>query len=73
MPIKKPNPATSQSSIKNPTTISVNEEIKAKIIGGNVARLYGIDTDAKLKKIENDEFSQRRKEFLANQATYVGA
>ena len=73
MPIKKPNPATSQSSIKNPTTISVKEEIKAKIIGGNVARLYGIDTDAKLKTIENDEFSQRRKEFLANQATYVGA
>jgi predicted TIM-barrel fold metal-dependent hydrolase len=53
--------------------VQLTPEIKAKIIGGNVARLYGIDTDAKLKKIENDEFSQRRKEFLANSATYVGA
>jgi hypothetical protein len=53
--------------------VQLTPEIKAKIIGGNVARLYGIDTEAKLKKIENDEFSQRRKEFLANQANYVGA
>jgi len=46
--------------------VQLTPAIKEKIIGTNVARLYGIDVDAKLKKIENDEFSQRRKEFLAN-------
>jgi hypothetical protein len=53
--------------------VQLTPAIKEKIIGGNVARLYGIDTAAKLKTIENDEFSQRRKEFLANKASYVGA
>ncbi|MEI8282894.1 MAG: amidohydrolase family protein, partial [Armatimonadota bacterium] len=40
--------------------VSLTDEIKSKIIGGNIARLYDIDTDAKLAQITNDEFSVRR-------------
>jgi hypothetical protein len=53
--------------------VQLTPAIKEKIIGTNVARLYGIDVDAKLKKIENDEFSQRRKEFLANNPELASA
>jgi HD superfamily phosphodiesterase len=53
--------------------VQLTPAIKEKIIGTNIARLYGIDVDAKLKKIENDEFSQRRKEFLANNPELASA
>jgi hypothetical protein len=52
--------------------VQLTPAIKEKIIGTNIARLYGIDIPSKLAKIENDEFSQKRKEFLANKANYVG-
>jgi uncharacterized protein len=42
-------------------------ETKHKIIGGNLARLYGIDVDAKLAAIKDDELSQRRAEYQAAQ------
>ena len=35
-------------------------EIKRKILGENLARLHGIDIEAKKKEIANDEFDQRR-------------
>jgi len=53
--------------------VQLTPAIKEKIIGTNIARLYGIDVEAKKAAIANDEFSQKRKEFLANQANYVGA
>ena len=45
--------------------VQLTPEIKQKILSTNVARLYEIDIEAKKKAIENDEFSQRRKEYLA--------
>ena len=43
--------------------VDLTEETKQKIIGGNIARLYGIDIESKLKTIENDELSQRKREY----------
>ena len=39
---------------------------QAKRFARDVARLYGIDMDEKLKTIKNDEFSQRRAAYLAS-------
>lgn len=52
--------------------VTLTDEIKHKIVGGNIARLYGIDTDQKLEQIKNDEFAQRRAEYLATHATDTG-
>ena len=53
--------------------VDLTPEIKHKIVGGNIARLYGIDIESTLKQIENDEFAQRRKAYLASQpATETG-
>jgi len=49
--------------IKAEYGVDLTDEIKQKIIGGNIARLYGIDTDSKLKSLENDEIAQRKKEY----------
>ncbi len=47
--------------------------MKQQIIGGNLARLYGIDVEQKLKAIADDELSQRRAAYLAAQpATDTG-
>jgi predicted TIM-barrel fold metal-dependent hydrolase len=52
--------------------VQLTPAIKEKIVGTNFARLYGIDIEAKKAAIANDEFSQKRADFLANQANYVG-
>ena len=43
----------------------VTAEIKRKILGENLARLHGIDIEAKKAEIANDEFAQRRANGLA--------
>ena len=43
----------------------VTPEIKRKILGENLARLHGIDIEAKKAEIANDEFAQRRANGLA--------
>ena len=40
-------------------------EIKKKILGENLARLHGIDVEAKKAEIANDEFAKRRANGLA--------
>ncbi|HKG39263.1 MAG TPA: amidohydrolase family protein [Conexibacter sp.] len=40
----------------------ITREDKAKILGGNYARMIGLDVDAALAKIADDEFSQQRRE-----------
>ncbi len=40
-------------------------EIKQKILGGNLARLHGIDVEATKQRISNDEFAKRRANGLA--------
>jgi predicted TIM-barrel fold metal-dependent hydrolase len=52
--------------LKQEYGVNLTAEIKQKITGGNIARLYGIDIEEKLKTIKNDEFSQRRTEYLAS-------
>jgi len=53
--------------------VDLTDEIKQKIIGGNIARLYGIDIDRKLKSIENDEIAQRKREYaVSHPATDTG-
>jgi hypothetical protein len=53
--------------------VDLTDEIKQKIIGGNIARLYGIDIESKLKSIENDELAQRKREYVkSHPATDTG-
>jgi len=47
--------------------VSLTDETLGKILGGNMARLYGIDVEAKKAELANDEFSQRRAQYLASQ------
>ena len=53
--------------LKQQYGVDLTPEIKQKIIGGNIARLYGVDVDAKLETIAKDELSERRREYLASQ------
>ncbi|HEY6408305.1 MAG TPA: hypothetical protein VIY29_12630, partial [Ktedonobacteraceae bacterium] len=53
--------------IKAEFGVDLTDEIKQKIIGGNIARLYGIDTASKLKSLENDEIAQRKRAYAASQ------
>jgi uncharacterized protein len=55
------------SDLEDEYGVSLTDEIKEKIIGGNIARLYGIDVEAKKAEIADDEFSQRRAEYLSSQ------
>ena len=48
--------------------VALNAETKQKIVGENIARLYGIDIPAKLKAIEGDKFSSEHDEFLKGRA-----
>jgi predicted TIM-barrel fold metal-dependent hydrolase len=48
--------------------VDLTMEMKQKIIGGNIMRLYGIDAESKLKAFENDEVAQRKRAYLASQA-----
>jgi hypothetical protein len=42
----------------------VTREIKAQILGGNIARAHGIDVPARLAAIEDDEFQKLKAEAL---------
>jgi hypothetical protein len=53
--------------LKEEYGVDLTPEIKAQIVGGNIARLYGIDVPAKLEAIKDDEFARRRSEYLAGQ------
>jgi len=57
--------------IKQEYGVDLTDEIKQKIIGGNIARLYGIDIESKMKTIANDEIDQRKREY-AKTATDTG-
>jgi predicted TIM-barrel fold metal-dependent hydrolase len=52
--------------LKQEYGVDLTDETKQKITGGTIAKLYGIDIEAKLKAIKNDEFSQRRADYLAS-------
>src|SRR2546425_617790 len=59
--------------LKEEYKVDLTPESKHKIVGGNIARLYGIDIERTLTQIEDDEFAQRRKAYLASQpATETG-
>ena len=45
--------------------VALTDEVKEKIIGGNIARLYDIDTAAKLDQLKGDEYDVRRNERIA--------
>src|SRR5215216_4425377 len=49
--------------LKQEYGVDLTPEIKQQIIGGNIARLYGIDVPAKLEAIKDDEFARRRAEY----------
>jgi len=51
--------------LKEEYGVDLTPEIKDKIIGGNIARLYGIDIEVKLKEIQDDELSQRKRALPA--------
>jgi predicted TIM-barrel fold metal-dependent hydrolase len=54
--------------------VDLTPEIKNKIVGGNITKLYGIDTEAKRAKLENDEIAQRKRAYHAEaQRTDTGA
>jgi hypothetical protein len=46
--------------------VDLTDEIKQKIVGGNIARLYNVDPASKLKAIENDELAQRKRAHQAS-------
>ena len=60
-------PSSCPRTCKQEYGVDLTPEIKQKIVGGNIARLYGIDIEAKLEAIEDDEFARRRTEYLAGQ------
>ncbi|HEY4387561.1 MAG TPA: amidohydrolase family protein, partial [Ktedonobacteraceae bacterium] len=49
--------------IKQEYGVDLTLETKQKIIGGNIARLYHIDIESKLKQIANDEIAQRKRDY----------
>jgi predicted TIM-barrel fold metal-dependent hydrolase len=54
--------------LKEQYGVDLTPEAKQKIIGGNIARLYGIDPQAKLAAIKDDELARRRAEYVNGQA-----
>jgi uncharacterized protein len=59
--------------LKQEYGVDLTDEVKQKIIGGNIARLYGIDILTKLKAVEHDEWSQRKRAYEASKpATDTG-
>jgi predicted TIM-barrel fold metal-dependent hydrolase len=48
------------ADIKAEFGVDLTPEIKAKIVGGNIAKLYGIDPEKKRQALANDEFAQRK-------------
>jgi len=59
--------------LKEEYGVDLTDEIKQRIIGTNIARLYGIDIESKLKTIANDEIAQRKQAYVASRpATETG-
>jgi uncharacterized protein len=59
--------------LKQEYGVDLTDEVKQKILGGNIARLYGIDIPTKLKAVEHDEWSQRKRAYEASKpATDTG-
>jgi len=59
--------------LKQEYSVDLTDEVKQKILGGNIARLYGIDIPTKLKAVEHDEWSQRKRAYEASKpATDTG-
>ena len=54
------------ADIEDEFGVSLTDETKEKIIGGNIARLYDIDTAAKLQQLKGDEFDVRREQRIAS-------
>ena len=52
--------------LKDEYGVDLTPEIKQKIIGGNIARLYNVDIESKLKAIENDEIAQKKREYATS-------
>jgi predicted TIM-barrel fold metal-dependent hydrolase len=52
------------ADIEDEFGVSLTDETKEKIIGGNIARLYGIDTAAKLASLKGDELDVRRQQRI---------
>ena len=53
--------------------VELTAETKEKILGGNIARLYDIDTVAKLEQLKGDEWDVRRQEHIARQGVTPAA
>jgi hypothetical protein len=43
--------------------IPLTDEIRAMILGGNLARLHGIDTEDRRRRLSTDSFSAFKREF----------
>jgi hypothetical protein len=41
----------------------LNNDIRAMILGGNLARLHGIDIEDRRQRLASDEFSAFKREF----------
>lgn len=54
------------ADIEDEFGVSLTDENKEKIIGGNIARLYGIDTTAKLEQLKGDALDVRREQRIAS-------
>jgi predicted TIM-barrel fold metal-dependent hydrolase len=54
--------------IKQEFNVNLDEETKRKILGLNAARIYGINPDEHLSKIQGDEFAQQAQQVHAPQA-----
>lgn len=61
------------TDIKQEYGVDLTPEIKEKIIGSNIARLYELDIASRLKAIENDEFAQRKRAYVPSQTESMGA
>lgn len=46
--------------------VTFDEDTKTKVVSTNIARLYGIDVEAKRAELADDEFARRRREYLAS-------
>jgi uncharacterized protein len=44
--------------------VNLDDETKTKIVAGNLARLYGVDVEAKTRELAEDEFARRRRDYL---------
>jgi hypothetical protein len=50
--------------LKDQYGVDLDLDAKRKIIGGNIARLYGIDPQAKLDTIKDDDLARRHAEHV---------